>query len=378
MSALIGYGPLTGIKSAGNRKFSILSSDERCKPPEADTPQHLSAGDSAARALVLPRLATANDIREVVQYLKQRPGGVNIHDVVQPIKKRVFYPAKIAAYELWGLVARTGDHLALAPLGWEFAKHLEPESQAYRALLWRTPCYRDALERINGESLSVVIRNDLGRYWRPSILEDPTDSQEKDFEGSVVSFFHLCQAAELGTMTIGKRGHPARLRVWRDALLRFLEDWRFSPDSIDPVSNELPVFISHFQMDDLIGQVQTALEINGLGSAALERIHGIGKPVADSVISAMSRARVAIIVVSERDYCVDRLGTPALKESILSEIGAAFALLGRRFMLLCNEKGPLPGNVEGLPRSMFNGRALSCEAEVALIKTVTHLAKSFG
>ena len=175
------------------------------------------------KAKNLPTLATANDVREVVQYLKQRPDGVNICDVVQPIKKRIFYPPKVAAYEFWGLVTRTGERLKLTPLGWDFARSLEPEAQAYRMLLDNAMLYIAALRWIQDQRLDLVNKDDLESFWQSHFPELFADTEPKEVGGIVVSFFHLCQAAELGTMTIGKRGQPARLRIWRDALLQHLQ-----------------------------------------------------------------------------------------------------------------------------------------------------------
>ena len=79
---------------------------------------HLDDLIHGTREVTLPMLATANDVREVVQYLKKRPEGVNIFEVAQPIKKRIFYLPKVAAYEAWGIVTRKDDRLTLAPQGW--------------------------------------------------------------------------------------------------------------------------------------------------------------------------------------------------------------------------------------------------------------------
>ncbi len=57
------------------------------------------------RDIALPTLTTANDVRELVQYLKKRPDGVIVSEVAQPIKKRIFYPPKVSAYEALGVAA---------------------------------------------------------------------------------------------------------------------------------------------------------------------------------------------------------------------------------------------------------------------------------
>jgi len=165
-----------------------------------------------------PRLATANDIRELVQYLKRRPSGVNIHDVPQPIKKRIFYPTKIMSYELWGLVTVNRDRVTLTAAGWEFARSLEPEANAYRDLLNSSSFYRGALAWIERERIEVLRQDELAGFWQREFAWALVDSDERELGSAVVTFFHLCQAAELGALTIGKRGQPARLRVWRENL----------------------------------------------------------------------------------------------------------------------------------------------------------------
>ena len=167
---------------------------------------------------LLPRLATANDVRELVQYLKRRPGGVNLHDLPQPIKKRIFSPTKIASYEFWGLVDVNHDRIKLTPLGSDFARSLEPEAKAYRDLLKHSLFYRAALEWIQRECIDVVTQNELASYWQKEFAWAFISCSDSDVASAAVTFFHLCQAAEVGAMTNGKRGQPTRLRVWRDAL----------------------------------------------------------------------------------------------------------------------------------------------------------------
>jgi hypothetical protein len=236
------------------------------------------ADDSeAVGGMNLPALATANDIREVVQYLKQRPDGVNICDVVQPIKKRIFYPAKVVAYESWGLVTRTGERVKLTSLGWEFAKSLEPEARAYRALIERTRLYSEALQWVHDQGLDLITTNDIASYWQARFSAVFGDDQGADLGKTVVSFFHLCQAAELGTMTIGKRGQPARLRVWRAALLEYVDRISLTKNrpAADDVKN-MRVLVSSSNGNGLIEEVRQVLKRGGIESEATEEV-GYGK-----------------------------------------------------------------------------------------------------
>ncbi len=229
------------------------------------------------RVATLPTMATANDVREVVQYLKQRPEGVNICDVVQPIKKRIFYPAKVAAYESWGLVTRNGERVKLTSLGWEFARSLDPEARAYRALIDGTRLYRAALQWVHDQGLDLVTTNDIASYWQESFSAVFGDDQDTNVGKTVVSFFHLCQAAELGTMTIGKRGQPARLRVWRAALLEYVDRISLTKNrpAADDVKN-MRVLVSSSNGNGLIEEVRQVLKRGGIESEPTEEV-GYGK-----------------------------------------------------------------------------------------------------
>jgi hypothetical protein len=217
----------------------------------------------------LPILATANDIREVVQYLKQRPEGINICDVVQPIKKRIFYPPKIEAYLQWGLIAKKGDRINLTARGFNFAQSLIPEARAYRLLLHDSEYYSSVLQWINDEQLDVVTKDDVAGLW---IMQFPVifgETETRKLQQSVVTFFHICQAAELGSFTIGKRGQPGRLRVWRSALAEWLNlaQSRFR----EPGGNAetIHLLISDDGRAHLLDQIQNLLREIGVQSEVI-------------------------------------------------------------------------------------------------------------
>ena len=172
--------------------------------------EDVAAAVEEPQLITLPHLDTANDVREVVQYLKKRPDGVDISEVAQPIKKRIFYPPKVTAYESWGIVSRKRDRLRLTQLGWEFARSLEPEARSYRLLLRNAPLFNAAIRWMWQQGLDVVTQDELADYWREEFSSALAHAERRRLTGSAVCFFHLCQAAELGTMTIGKRGQPAR------------------------------------------------------------------------------------------------------------------------------------------------------------------------
>jgi hypothetical protein len=240
------------------------------------------------RVAALPVLATPGDLREAVQYLKRKPTGVSVVEALADAKRRVFEPRKVAAYEAWGLVARRGERLLLTRRGREFVRTLEPETRAYRALLYSNPLYRAALAWIYRQGLDLVTYSDVAAYLKEEFGPLLSADGAKAAEEGVVCFFHLCQAAELGTLTIGKRGQPARMRVERDCLGEFVEGQdapreatrgraeegapAFEEEEFGTTPSETCLFISlGGQPANLVAQIRTVFELAGIKSHASER-----------------------------------------------------------------------------------------------------------
>src|SRR5215207_1605150 len=170
----------------------------------------------------LPLLATANDVREVVQLLKKKPEGITVAEASDSARRRLFDPRKIPAYELWGIVSKSGDRITLSHLGREFASRLAPEAQLYRVLLDNTPPYRALLEWIHRQRLELATYSDIVGYWEDHFPE-ALQRGERAAEGHVQSFIQLCHAAEVGAATAGRKGQPSRLRVDHDELAAHLQ-----------------------------------------------------------------------------------------------------------------------------------------------------------
>jgi hypothetical protein len=359
--------------------------------------------------MTLPILATASDVREVVQFLKRRPEGVTIVDTMDAARKRIFDPRKVFAYELWGLVSREGDRLRLSPLGWELAERLTPEAEIYRAILNRTRPYHSALEWMQQLKLELVTFTDVGEFWREHYPEALEEGNEEDFEGHVTSFFHLCHAAEVGLATIGRKGQPTRLRVYLDELRSYLENpdaltlaqplaagsttrvnrhmaydktvAENSPPQHKPTitsSEKQRVFISHSLDADLLARIRETLELANLEYEIIKRGSDDTAPVPNGAFQAMQRCDAGIIVVTEDDCSKDYAERNVIKESVLMELGAAFLHFERRVVLLLDEKSPLPTSLQGLYSCNFEGQNLTWDVAMRLVKAVKHFKQQPG
>jgi hypothetical protein len=355
----------------------------------------------------LPVLATPGDLREAVQYLKRKPTGASVAEALADAKRRAFEPRKVAAYESWGLVACRGQRLLLTPLGREFARTLEPATRAYRALLDSNPLYRTTLEWIRRQGLDLVTYGDVAAFLREEFgtLLGPAGS--KATEEGVVCFFHLCQAAELGTVTIGKRGQPARMRVEREGLDGYVEgcgdvppqhSWpsggpadrgesrgrveAYEPSGEDEESQAgTRLFITYgAQPAHLVAQIQTVFELAGIGSHASARAPsgGAAMLVADEAAEVMRRCDAALVLLSEDDCRPDESGAPAVSQRALVEIGAASVLYEGRVLLLLDGQLEVPAGLASLPRVTLAGGGLTLEAGIELLRAVRGFANRAG
>lgn len=357
----------------------------------------------------LPVMASAGDVRELVRLLKKRASGLTIVEAMNSEQKRLFDSRKIAAYEFWGIVERAGDRLRLTPLGLALARQLEPEARIHRTILNNIDAYRTALFWVFEQRSDIVTHTEVAAYWRENYREAIEEHDEKMTEASVVCFFHLCQAAELGTMTIGKRGQPARLYVEREELAQYLRSnenpspsssavelftgSRFSEDrwaneeiesrpeiesngTVQTAAAEgLRLLLSHTEKRELVNQLEVALGFANIPSVVVERqgAAATAGPVAEHLLQAMRQCNAAVIVISNEDCSRDQTAEATLRQDVLVEIGAAFVFYERRVILLWDESVPVPGNLQVLNRCEFKGGRLEWEDAVRLMRAIKEL-----
>lgn len=403
-AARIAYAPgARAALSAGERVTSLTRDRSICSLPLREISKRTED------APTLPVMATTGDVRELVRLLKRRSAGVTIVEAMSSEQKRIFDPRKIAAYEFWGIVDRDGERLKLTPLGFQIARQLEPEAQLYRTVLDKTAAYRSALEWVFHQGLALVTHTDVAAYWHEQYTGAIDVADEKGLESAVVCFFHLCQAAELGTVTIGKRGQPARLHVERRELADYIRadapsltvemfsDERLHAEA-DPAKQRtesskarwrdethaasadgLRLLISHGKKAELVDQIRVTLGLADIESSVVER-KGAGTkcavgdgPVAEHILRAMRQCDAAIIIAAAEDCSRDERGAMTLNEDVMVEIGAAFVFYDRRVVLLWEDGVPVPSNLQNLSRCRFERGGLTWDTGLQLMSAIIEL-----
>ena len=360
----------------------------------------------------LPVLTTAEDVRDLVNYLKTKPTGATIAEAKAAIKKSVLDGRKFTAYTLWGFVTKEGERIKLTPRGWDYARKPDSEEEIYRRVIDSIPPYKSVLEWAFHQKIEAITNVDVAAHWHEHHKEVLGTDNEDTIKNTAVCFFHIAQAAGLGTLIIGRRGQTTRLDVDREQLQQFIEagpstpPWtaksdealakvevvndpdQLSPDNMSRVAPNTPsqepspvtpgvknmadvrVFISHGSNMDLVDQVQTMLGIADIQSEVAVKEETSAIPVPEKIFGAMRRCSAGMIVVSVDETRKDKDGKYTINENVLIEIGAAFVLYDKRVVLLWDKRLSVPSNLQGLYRCEFEGNELSWSAGMKLMKAI--------
>jgi len=349
-------------------------------------------------APLLSMVTTVNDIRDAVGILKKRADGLSLVEAMDAFRKRILNPQKIAVYEYWGIINRQSNRLSLSPLGWELARRIEPEISLFRAIIDSIPLYRSALDWIDKQSFDRISHPQVIAHWVESFSSTVHDGCENAIKMNAISFFHLCQAAEFGTVTLGKRGQPARLQVDR---VELAEHIRFAPTALDTSSaggGDALKLLTHDRLGSqasspstgggllrferpccliscslnspIVEQVRATLGFVECESEVVER----GEIAENFSIEQMQlslRTSVAAIIILTADDCRrDDQGNSLIKEPAAMMIGASCAICENRVLLIREKDLRLPANLDTLKQCEFQGENFSLESGLLLMRAI--------
>jgi hypothetical protein len=304
---------------------------------------------------------TASDLREVVRLLRKHPEGLPALESHDVFRKRLLDPHKLAAYREWRVIAAGDSLIRLTPFGQSLADALAPEARHFRALLGQCPPYRQTLDWLLVRQIPRATENEVIDYWRAQwSLAGQTAEAKMELKTRAVSFFHLCQAADFGVVTLGKRGQPTRLRVDQDELRQYLTWGAAAPAPAAMEGPPLCVAISASRAQTaLAGHIQTALGLADIQSELLIRD-------GDASTAPHWRAcNAGLLIVSGAEQNAGRLA-----ESVWLSLGAASALYADRLLLLWEKPSPPPDSLARWRRCEFNGAGLTWQLGAQIVEAV--------
>ncbi len=332
----------------------------------------------------LPLAATPNDLRELIRFLRQRPEGISVIEALSEVKKRLLDQTKIKTYEQWGVISKQGDWLKLSGLGWEFSKKLSHEAELFRTILDRIEPYRAMLAHAQFQRLSLIAHDDVVKYWRVHFPHSVDWQNLKTIEASVVSFLHVCQSAELGSLTIGKRGQPARLKIDAEDLNFYVTSTRRELIEEEPhpaprrinlaataSSEKVRLYLSVEANSEEFIQLQSLLEMLGFKAEIIERNSSNKVPLSEKIFDSLRHCEAGLIVITEADCLKDEMGFLSLIPEIQMEISAAYLFYDRRVILLCAQQIQMPAYLQNIPTCALEKGKLDWKTGLAIAKALS-------
>lgn len=361
----------------------------------------------------LPIMTAVEDVQAIVDDLKTKATGSSISEAKSVVKKEVLDPRKINAYFTWGIISKDGDRLKLTSLGRELSR-TKPENipNIYAQILHNIKPYHTTLEWMFHQNFDQVTNVEVASHWHEHNKSDLGTDNERSIKEMANCFFHLCDAAGLGQLTMGRKGLPTRLLISKDVLGQYIgegalrveepelnqakEDFLKGENSEErqinenlsneekPVVNSQHVgselskhlvspriFISHSKNMEIVDQIKTMLELNDIDYEIAEEEETAAIPIPEKVFSAMRKCNAAVICITADENEKREDGTYGINQNVLIEIGSAFVLYDKKVVLVWDKRIPVPSNLQGLYRCEFAGDELSWNAGMKLMKALS-------
>jgi predicted nucleotide-binding protein len=348
----------------------------------------------------LPIRTTVADVDSVCGYLITKPTGATIVEAKAVLDEKVLDGRKLSALKAWGLIAENGGgKMRLTERGRLAAKDKGARrSQALKEAVASIRPYAAIVERAVHRNESTFTATEVAAQWHQHFKADASDS-DQILNGQAVCFFQLAEGADLGKLTIGRKGQPTRF-VFDEANARaFVTEAGIGPETgeedtqaeianVEPppqgkdpftsgaaapgkISNRgSKVFITHGKNKKILEQVKELVAFGKFEPVVAQERETAAKPVPDKVMDEMRSCHAAVIHVGIEGMLFDKEGNeyPQVNGNVLIEIGASMALYGRNFILLVEDGAKLPSNLQGLYECRYSGDELNMPATMKLLK----------
>ncbi|HSK71215.1 MAG TPA: hypothetical protein VK892_05940 [Pyrinomonadaceae bacterium] len=331
--------------------------------------------------LELPAAASAGDAREIVRFLSRENASFRINELQAAEPRRVFEPQKLAAYEAWGIIIRDENSIRLSDLGLELAKRNAFEKQIYRQILSNLPQYSRAIEWMSNQNLRIITFHDLANFWEnsfPELLLGEKDSRE--IETVALSFFSICHAAELGIMTIGKRGQPTRLNIDVQELRSFLKkDYlpesfvlpaEFENDSSSKFQQQnLRIYISPGQRREVDNLVELA-ELADFEALVASDVCLENSLFSPARVAQMQKCDFGLFILDKTHCRKQENGSLELRNEKIIEINTALALFNEKIVLFWDEDESLPQIIQNTKLNILMKTDSEWESGIQIVKAL--------
>ena len=351
--------------------------------------------------LPIPIRTTVEDIDAVCSYLVTKPTGATLAEAKAVVDSKRLDGRKLSALKYWGLIDEDSNKLKITERGRRAVKDAgAARSSVLREVVREVQPYVAIVERIVHLLETSITATDVASHWYEHFPNDASGS-DAGLNGQAVCFFHIAQGADLGTLTLGRKGMPTRFDFdvdtsqalvaesaghapgtapaeepsvvgslpETDDVSATLSEGR-SADAIEPAVSNNRVFITHGNNQQILEQLKELVTYGKFEPIVAIEHETSAIPVSQKVMEDMRACRAAVIHVGTEGDLYDEDGNvvPQINDNVLIEIGAAMALYGENFVLLVEEGLKLPSNLQGLYECRYQGDELNMAATMKLLK----------
>lgn len=346
---------------------------------------------------LLPLRTTLDDIDAVCGYLVTKPTGATLAEAKAVVDTKRLDGRKLAALKVWGLIEEDGAKLKITERGRRAVRDSgSARSDVLREVVLESPPYSALVERAIHRRESTITATEAAAHWHEH-FKDEASGSDKSLNDQAVCFFHVAQGADLGVLTMGRKGQQTRFDYDLDSARRVMsmsgdgttgdlagntatpidedglasdrEDSRAT--TADSTSNN--VFITHGKNEKILAQIKELVAYGKFEPVVAVEHETPAQPVSQKVMGDMRRCRAAVIHVDADTEVYDKDGEAVrtINDNVLIEIGAAMALYGEKFILLVEEGIELPSNLQGLYECRYEGDELNMSAIMKLLKALS-------
>ncbi len=362
----------------------------------------------------LPTRTTPEDIDVVCKYLVTKPTGATLAETRAVVDKKHLVRRKITALKNWGIIESDGDKIRITDRGRSSVRDDGAfRSSVLREVVGEVEPYKGIIERVIHRQEGTLAATDVAAHWYEHFKSEVAD-QDKTLNEQAICFLQIAQGADLGKLTIGRKGMRTRFDFHADNCRSFLNalvsgtqtlisemqsedtqhnlltydlikaDKQTEEVEADPILDEVDdqaigqpqsidsnrVFITHGKNLKILEQVKEIVTYGNFEPVVAMEHETMAKPVPEKVMDDMRDCGYAVIHVSVDRILYDNDGNeiPEINGNVLIEIGAAMALYGGKFILLVEEGVELPSNLQGLYECRYEGEGLNMEATMKLLK----------
>ena len=249
----------------------------------------------------LPIRTTLDDLDAVCSYLVTKPTGATTAEAKAVVDKKHLDGRKLNALKFWGLVEDDGNKMKITARGRQLVKDSgSSRSKVLGEVVRQVAPYAAVIERVAHRREEAIDATAVAAHWYEHFKSDVSDS-DKILNDQAVCFFQIAQGADLGTLTIGRKGRPTRFEFDTDVTQAFVDV------STADTQHDLPADEST-EINDLGGPVGASLSLKSrdvdgipLDGNRVFITHGKNHKILDQVKELVAYGKYEPVVAIEHE-----------------------------------------------------------------------------